>query len=245
MNILITGGSTYVPIDKVRGITNIFKGKTACDIAIEALARGHNVILLGNPGMMQCVHPVLRTSLLTTNKYNTYDELYTGMHDIITAYHLDVVIHSAAVSDYKVSSIYPTPEHVWLEGKCRHCGVALNSKTEFSHCISHPVSFGKVPSSYKKLSMDLVPTEKIVDKIRDPWAFKGTLVKFKLQVDMSDDELLGVARKSRETSRANILVANCLEWARERAYILVGDRVVNVSRNLLAKILLDEIERAP
>ena len=34
-----------------------------------------------------------------------------------------------------------------------------------------------------------MPTEKIVDKIKGDWGFKGQLVKFKLQVGISDDEL--------------------------------------------------------
>jgi phosphopantothenoylcysteine synthetase/decarboxylase len=246
MRILVTGGNTYVPIDKVRGITNIFKGKTACDITFEALGRGHNVTLLGNPGFMKervRYVPANGTELKFV-PYKTYNELYNGMRDVIVSMWPDVVVHSAAVSDYEVASIYPTPEHDWVGRKCRRCGVELTPRTDFSHCIPEPLSkSGKISSSHKRLTMDLVPTEKIVDKIRDPWAFGGLLVKFKLQVDMSDEELLVIAEKSRLNSGADIMVANCLEWAKERAYILAGRAAINVDRRNLAAALMEAIER--
>jgi phosphopantothenate-cysteine ligase/phosphopantothenoylcysteine decarboxylase/phosphopantothenate--cysteine ligase len=46
MNLLVTAGNTLVPIDKVRGITNIFTGRTGASIALEAHRRGHGVTLL-------------------------------------------------------------------------------------------------------------------------------------------------------------------------------------------------------
>ena len=70
---------------------------------------------------------------------------------------------------------------------------------------------GKIGSSHDRLILELVPTEKLVDLIRNPWGFTGTLVKFKLQVGLTDDELLAIARKSMADSHADFIVANCLE----------------------------------
>lgn len=255
MNILITGGNTYVPIDKVRGITNIFKGKTACDIAIEALAREHSVILLGNPGMSQKVRYIPATTAeFKFEPYKTYDELYTGMRDVIMSGWPHVVIHSAAVSDYRVARIYPTPKHDWkpMDRKhalpehqyvCARCKLQMHPENDMVRCVPDYLQMnGKISSSHDSLTMELEPTEKIVDRIRDPWAFQGTLVKFKLQVDMSDDELLSVAGKSKDVSKADIMVANCLEWAREYAYILEPQGISRVVRTRLAATLLEKIE---
>ena len=82
-------------------------------------------------------------------------------------------------------------------------------------------SGSKIGSDHNELFLKLVPTAKIIDKIRDPWGFEGTLVKFKLQVGMSDQELLRIAGESREHSLADYIVANCLEWCAERAYTRV------------------------
>ncbi|MGA9855786.1 MAG: phosphopantothenoylcysteine decarboxylase, partial [Gammaproteobacteria bacterium] len=46
MNIFITAGNTLVPIDRVRGITNVFSGRTGAAIARCAWERGHTVTLL-------------------------------------------------------------------------------------------------------------------------------------------------------------------------------------------------------
>jgi phosphopantothenoylcysteine synthetase/decarboxylase len=267
MKILVTGGNTFVPIDKVRGISNIFRGRTGCDIATEAVARGYSVTLLGNIWMQD------RIKGLGINfiPFKTFDELKESMRNEIlfcgakgsdgafsSAREIpDVIVHSAAISDYKVARIYPTPEHDWQkhiirtvpsqpEGKeeyiCEKCHIMLTPESAPVTCIPTPLDRdGKIPSSHEKLTMDLVPTEKIVDKIRNPWCFRGVLVKFKLQVGMNDGELLSVAKRSMEASQADIMVANCLEWAKERAYILVGHEVLNVRRSNLAHVLLERV----
>jgi phosphopantothenoylcysteine synthetase/decarboxylase len=119
----------------------------------------------------------------------------------------------------------------------------MHPENDMVRCVPDYLQMnGKISSSHDSLTMELVPTEKIVDRVRDPWAFQGTLVKFKLQVDMSDDELLSIAMKSQAASKADIMVANCLEWAREYAYILDPQGVSRVARRLLAATLLEKLE---
>ena len=231
MKILVTGGNTFVPIDKVRGITNIFKGRTACDIATECLKRGYDVSLLGNPGMEdRCCHVDEKNGEARGPgflPYKTYDELYAMMEKRITrtgtTSDYDVVIHSAAVSDYKVARV-------------------CSPRTSAGESLPSINRDAKISSSHDRLLLELEPTEKIVDKIRDPWGFQGVLVKFKLQVDMSDGKLIEIAKKSMEDSGADIMVANCLEWARERAYILSRHEVLDVKRSNLARALIQKIE---
>ena len=50
--ILITAGPTWIPIDKVRVITNIFKGRLGIIIAKEAIKRKAKVTLLLGPGLI-------------------------------------------------------------------------------------------------------------------------------------------------------------------------------------------------
>ena len=46
MNLLVTAGNTLAPIDRVRGLTNIFTGRTGAAVALHAHGRGHRVVLL-------------------------------------------------------------------------------------------------------------------------------------------------------------------------------------------------------
>ena len=49
MKVLITGGPTWVKIDEVRIITNIFTGRTALFLAKEFKRRKYDVTLIINP----------------------------------------------------------------------------------------------------------------------------------------------------------------------------------------------------
>ena len=60
---------------------------------------------------------------------------------------------------------------------------------------------------------------KLIDMVRSPWGFRGTLVKFKLEVGISDERLLEIAEKSRIHSQADFMVANTLEGASAWAYL--------------------------
>ena len=49
---------------------------------------------------------------------------------------------------------------------------------------------------------------KIIDRIRAEWGFHGLLVKFKLEVGLSPQQLVAIAEKSRLQSAADLMVAN-------------------------------------
>lgn len=224
MKILITGGNTEVNIDQVRVITNIFKGRTACDIAYCAAERGHEVTLIGNKKMLND-----RAKFI---EYRTYDELYFNMRIQITHGKYDAVIHSAAVSDYKIKKAFTANEYY---------GITPEHKLYLDDIETVPQG-GKIGSNHKKLYLEFEPTEKIIDQIRG-WGFNGTLIKFKLQVGITDQELITIAHKSRETSNANFIVANCLEWAKDRAYIIGEAFQYPVKRSKLADVLVNLVEQ--
>jgi phosphopantothenate---cysteine ligase (CTP) len=210
--ILITAGNTLTPIDRVRGITNIFTGRTGASIAEEARRRGHHVRLLTS-------HPdtVMASDTLKVLPFRTFDDLQQLMEQEIRSGVYSAIIHSAAVSDYAVAGVYSGPD-----------------KTE--------AGAGKVKSYHSELWLKLVPTPKLVDRIRTDWGFTGTLVKFKLEVGIGEDELLTIAEKSRLQSRADLMVANTLEGAAEWAYIGAGT-YDKVPRSTLAKQVVQRVEQ--
>lgn len=182
MKVLVTAGNTAVPIDKVRSITNIFKGRTGTKIADYFAKQGDMVTLLASTP--DIVPAFARLHLV---RFLTFDDLYKKMQELITNENYDVVIHSAAVSDYKVDGVFVKGEGGQL--------FRLDSS-------------GKLSSTHEELYLRMVQTPKIVDQVREPWEFKGTLVKFKLLVGVSDDELIEVATESMHHSRADFIVAN-------------------------------------
>ncbi len=231
--ILVTAGNTHVPIDKVRRlvttikahgsiekaeeIDNIFKGKTGIAIAEYFADQGCDVTVLAS-------NPDLATPRrgLKIVPFNTYDDLFKSMAQLIQQMPFDVVIHSAAVSDYRVGGTYQQIGDKMVE---------LDSS-------------GKIGSEHSELWMKLVPTIKIVDQIRRSWCFRGTLVKFKLQVGMDDGTLVKVAIRSMKYSEADFIVANTLEGLTIKALIISakGKDPICVSREELPARLYKELE---
>jgi len=95
--ILITAGPTWVSIDKVRVITNIFKGTLGIKIAREAVKRGARVTLLIGPG--GSLPPEIPSLKVIPFKF--FNELYSLMKKEISSKKYDIVIHSAAVADFE------------------------------------------------------------------------------------------------------------------------------------------------
>ena len=102
--ILITAGSVWVPIDKVRVITNIFRGTLGFLIAKEALKRRAKVTLLLGPGGV--IIPKQLSRKMKVRQFRFFDELYKLMKKEISSKKYDIVIHSAAVADYAPTHYY-------------------------------------------------------------------------------------------------------------------------------------------
>lgn len=215
MNILVTAGNTRTMIDRVRCITNVFTGRTGANIAAVAARRGHHVLLLtSRPELLP------PTPGLTVRAYQTFEELAELMAEEIPGGKKDAVIHSAAVSDYHVAAVYSAPAFD---------GNTLPKLTD--------VSAGKVKSSHPEVWIRLTPSPKLVDKVRSEWGFRGVLVKFKLEVGVSEAELQQIAERSRLHSHADLMSANTLDEAGEWALVGAGEYTKVPRANLAAEIV--------
>ena len=224
--ILVTAGTTRTPIDKVRSIDNVFRGRTGARIAEYFADKGCDVTVLTSSPELITPRPNLNIV-----SFKTFDNLFCLMKLQLHRRFFDVVIHSAAVSDYQVEGMYQQVGDTYETN-----GRKLREMTRLD-------SSGKVGSDHDELWMKLTPTIKIIDQIRSPWGFQGVLVKFKLQVGMSDEELIGVATKSMKHSDANLIVANTLEDFTRKAFIISnkGGDPVCVGRDDLPARLYEEL----
>lgn len=219
MNILVTAGNTRTMIDRVRCITNIFTGRTGATIAAEAANRGHAVTLLtSQPQTAEGIGVRVRA-------YQTFEELEALMAEAITGGGFDAVIHSAAVSDYHCAGVYA--------GDTPFDGTTLPAVTD--------VSAGKVKSSHPEVWIRLTRAPKLVDKVRSEWSFRGVLVKFKLEVGVSEAELREIAERSRVQSYADLMSANTLDEAGQWALVGAGE-YVKVPRAELAGEIIRRVE---
>jgi phosphopantothenate---cysteine ligase (CTP) len=222
MKVLVTAGNTSVPIDQVREITNIFHGKTGANIALYFSAKGWDVDLLtSNPNMEKATYGITG---LNVSYYHTFDDLKAMMENMITFGTYDAIIHSAAVSDYTVAGVY--------------------TEEEDSDQLEPVDSSTKIGSDFPELYLKMVPTPKLISKIRTDWGFEGKLVMFKLQVGIDDTELIDIATKSMVKNDADYIVANTLEHHNDYAYVISAIPSVStkVDRKELPKKLFEELD---
>lgn len=94
--VLITAGPTEAPIDPVRCITNHSSGKMGYAIAAEARNRGAEVTLISGATN---INPPLGVKVINVK---TNEEMLNSILDLYSK--MDIIIKSAAVSDYKVKN---------------------------------------------------------------------------------------------------------------------------------------------
>jgi phosphopantothenoylcysteine decarboxylase / phosphopantothenate---cysteine ligase len=100
--ILVTAGSTWVPIDKVRVITNVFSGNLGIKIAKKMSEEGAQVTLLIGSGRAILPKTSKKLNIIS---YKYFDDLLDLVKKELPLGY-DIMIHSAAVSDYEPVSIY-------------------------------------------------------------------------------------------------------------------------------------------
>jgi phosphopantothenoylcysteine synthetase/decarboxylase len=227
-------------IDRVRAITNIFSGRTGTRIALEAAARGHRVVLLtSRPEVVtELGGSPVATDGWKVRHYRTFEELEQSM-EVELHQEVDVLVHSAAVSDYRAAGIFaPAADTRFDADKHRWMGASGQPPALVDRAA------GKVKSDEAELWLRLVRSPKLVDRVRSAWGFRGILVKFKLEVGMDEWRVREIAEPSRRHSAADLMVANTLEGAESWALIGPLDGTYQrLDRAELAPRLLAAVER--
>lgn len=97
-HVLITAGPTYEAIDPVRYIGNHSSGKMGFALAETAAEKGADVTLVTGPTQLKAKHKNIETISITSAK-EMFDAVHKHFRDA------DIVIASAAVSDYKPKTV--------------------------------------------------------------------------------------------------------------------------------------------
>ena len=234
MKLLVTAGNTRTPIDRVRCLTNIFTGRTGGQIARMAAGRGHSVTLFtSHPEVVSELGAPPEPSVWHLQTYRTFEELHALLAAAIPGGQFDAIIHAAAVGDYHLAGTYVPVAGAKFDVER---GAWTSDHTHLAN-----VSTGKVKGNYPELWLRFTPAPKLIDLMREPWGFRGVLVKFKLEVGLNREELLVVAEQSRLASNADLMVANTLESRHDEAFVGAGE-YERVGRAELPNRLLDRIE---
>lgn len=209
MNVLITFGGTKEPIDSVRHIGNNSSGKTGAVIAENFVKNNATVTCLKAKGIADIANA-------NNIDYYTFEDLQSVLLEEISSNHYDIVIHAAAVSDYRVSEV-------------------INDSSETA-------SVGGKIRSGQQLKLVLEPTPKLIDKIKDSSKNKNIiLVGFKLTESANMQEKVDAVSKI-FNSGARIVVQNDLTDINTEKHICQiflnpQEKVITNTKNELAEKL--------
>ena len=225
MKILVTSGGTSEAIDSVRSITNHSTGRLGTIITETLLTAGHEVCLMTTK---RAVKPEPHPNLSIREINNTKD-LLLEMQELVTDY--QVLIHSMAVSDY--TPVYMTGlEEVQASS---HLEEFLNKQNHQS----------KISSTDEVQVLFLKKTPKIISLVKE-WNPAIHLIGFKLLVDVSEDHLVDIARKSLIKNQADLIIANDLTQisaVQHRAIFVEKDHLQTVqTKEEIAELLLEKIQ---
>lgn len=231
--IIITAGYTKEDIDEVMTITNMSTGRLGMSLAHTFYCDGYNVILVGNKKITHTVYFDQLSSLSVINSYgrtrfkyieaNTTDEMYIKLHELSQSYDVDMLIHSAAVADYK-------PEFTFkMEDMAKEIAENLiNSKMDMlepneiesiiNNTLTNPKckvdDSTKISSSEPNLTVKLELTPKIVDRLKE-WYPDTKIVAFKLLSNVTIDDLTAAAKKIINRAGIDYVIANDIAMLRQ------------------------------
>lgn len=181
MHCLVTAGPTYEPLDEVRRLTNFSTGRLGMELAAFLTTAGHKVtLLLGEQATYRGVRLAEEIEIFTTTS-----DLAGRLAARASAAAVQAVFHAAAVSDFSFGKVMRRTASGELE----------------------QVRSGKISTRAGNLLAELVPTEKIIAKLRD-WFPTALLVGWKFEVEGTQPAVLELARRQIAECRTDACVAN-------------------------------------
>ena len=181
MRILVTAGGTIERIDKVRHIANFSTGMTGSLLAQELSRLDHRVTLLISKAGYSNFD---KHTQVDCKVFETFGDLESLLSATLSAEKMDLCIHAAAVSDYRVAQLL------------------LNNDEDDINRES------KLPSG-QKITIRLEPNPKLINQIKT-WSCnpKMRLCGFKLTVDSDKVTSQKAVKKLFNESQCDMVVHN-------------------------------------
>lgn len=213
MNVLITAGGTTEKIDNVRHISNISTGKLGLAIAD---------CFSSNFCIDKIYYICSRTAIIPNCEkieiiyVDSVEELENTIKHISENKVIDIIVHSMAVSDYKIKSVMSAEyfiETVLSNIDCNNnfdknmLTSAIFSSLEETQFIK---GNGKISSNFDNMLLVMESTCKIISLFQDLFP-KSTLVGFKLLDNVSLEILIDTGFKILEKNKCSFVLANDLK----------------------------------
>jgi phosphopantothenoylcysteine synthetase/decarboxylase len=180
MRCIVTAGPTYEPLDAVRRLTNSSTGRLGSELARHLAALGHEItLLLGE----QAPYRTEFTGLKVVT-FGTAADLGAKLHRFSEG-GIGAVFHAAAVSDFAFGQV-----------SARGPGGELKT-----------VRSGKFSTRQGVLLAELVPTQKIIGRLRE-WFPAAKLVGWKFEVEGGREDVIRLGKAQIRENKTDACVLN-------------------------------------
>jgi phosphopantothenate---cysteine ligase (CTP) len=214
LNLIITAGGTRERIDAVRTITNDATGKLGSLLGEEFSRRlsgqEHTIYYMCG---VNSIAPCVEDSSICIIRIEGTQQLQNEMSRLLTMQHIDAVIHSMAVSDYKVSYV-TTPELIAKNMAETFNNLQTSPSIEQWRNIIQVALTQQSITGEQKISSELASpvlvlekTPKIIEMIKKT-SPQTVLVGFKLLSGVSKEVLIQTAYGLLERDQCDFVLAN-------------------------------------
>lgn len=201
MNCVVTAGPTYEPMDDVRRLTNFSTGRLGSELVNHLADHGHQVtLLIGQQATYRGERRAQKVETFTTTA-DLRDRLQT-----LAKQPVDAVFHAAAVSDFTFGKIWNR-----------------STRGEMTEIKS-----GKISTRQGTLLAELVPTLKIIAKLRT-WYPSARLVGWKFEVDGDRASVIDAAERQLTECHTDACVANGRAYGDGFGFVTVGGGCVHLA----------------
>lgn len=216
MNVLVTAGPSFEPIDQVRRLTNFSTGELGALLANELAAAGCAVTCLRGVG---ATYRGPTAPGVTEVPFSTNDDLLAQWSVLSRTQPIDAVFHVAALCDFKLDRV----------------------ADDTGHALSSP----KIDSGAGALTLRLVPARKLIRELRALFP-KATLVGWKYELAGTRSDALAKAWRQIQENRTDACVLNGQAWGDGFAFCTPPDRVEEINgKARLAEFLAAWIKSRP
>lgn len=237
-NILITAGGTSEPIDRVRSITNTGTGALGSFIAKEFSAKEDTDMIFyvhGRNAVLPECDKVTLVPVLST------DDLLSAVKKLCAENRIDVVVHSMAVSDFKVRSVLKASTVLAI---CQPSS-GLENVFYFVDRETLVKKENKISSSTEDPVIFLEKAPKVLPVFRELLP-DAVIVGFKLLDGVSHEELIDTAYRLLQKNGCNYVLANdyrTVEAGEHQGFLIDVDRneIPCVGKAAIAKTIAETV----
>lgn len=225
--VLITGGPSNEYIDEVMKITNMSSGKIAVQLAEIFTRNGYEVTAIINKSVNYNLYgDSYGNPNLWIVRFETTEELMKAIEEESQKNAYDIVIHSAAVADYKPEYSFRMEDMAdeisnFILDNIRNLNEQFTSqeiRNEIFNILTNPDckvnDSTKISSCEPNLTVKLGLTPKIIESLRK-WFPDAYICGFKLLENVSEEELVEAAIKQIKKCKTNLVFANDLAQLRK------------------------------